>query len=201
MTKDEFIKEIGPQAVQHMHESGILASVTIAQAALESGWGKHAPGNMLFGIKKGSSWKGKTQTLWTTEYINGTPHKVQAVFRAYDSWIESIRDHGELFKLARYKKVVGEKDYMKACKALKDAGYATDPEYDKLLITLIQQNKLYEWDRQESPTLRKDHANIVVEEFLRQNYKNSKSDTYKKHLLNLANALRKASGQSEYKTL
>lgn len=201
MTKEEFIKTIGPQAVQHMHESKILASVTIAQAALESGWGKHAPGNMLFGIKKGSKWTGKTQTLWTTEYINGTAHKVKATFRAYDSWLESIRDHAELFKLDRYKKLIGEKDYMQACRCLKSAGYATDPEYDQLLIKLIQQNKLYEWDREEDPMLRKDHANIIVEEFLRPNYKNSKSDTYKKHLLNLANAVRNASGQDQYKAL
>ncbi|CAM2913326.1 glycoside hydrolase family 73 protein [Erysipelothrix tonsillarum] len=181
MNKAEFIAKIGPAAQTCMRECNILASLIIAQAALESGWGKHAPGNMLFGVKATKSWTGKTQQLTTTEYINGIPHRVKATFRAYDSWLDSLRDHSKVLLQPRYKAVVGEKDYKKACRAVKAAKYATDPEYAEKLIATIEANKLYEWDKvEEEPTLRKDHANIVVEEFLRTNYKKQQRPSIQK---------------------
>ncbi|NBL19152.1 lysin, partial [Streptococcus equi] len=68
-------------------------------------------------------------------------------FRAYDSWDESILDHGQfLVDNPRYKSVIGETDYKKACHAIKAAGYATASDYAELLIQLIEQNDLQKWD-------------------------------------------------------
>ncbi|HEK9190247.1 TPA: CHAP domain-containing protein, partial [Streptococcus equi subsp. equi] len=70
-------------------------------------------------------------------------------FRAYDSWDESIHDHGQfLVDNPRYKSVVGETDYKKACHAIKAAGYATASDYAELLIQLIEDNDLQEWDEE-----------------------------------------------------
>lgn len=68
-------------------------------------------------------------------------------FRAYDSWEESVTDHSAFLKAnKRYKEVIGETDYKKACNAIKAAGYATDPEYANKLIEIIEQYKLTEFD-------------------------------------------------------
>lgn len=68
-------------------------------------------------------------------------------FRAYDSWTDSIVDHGKFLNdNPRYKAVIGETDYKKACHAIKEAGYATASGYAELLIQLIEENGLQEWD-------------------------------------------------------
>ena len=66
-----FVNEVAPGAMETYRQYGILPSITIAQAILESGWGKHRIGNNIFGIKAGSDWQGKTVTKQTTEYKNG----------------------------------------------------------------------------------------------------------------------------------
>ncbi|HEQ9121861.1 mannosyl-glycoendo-beta-N-acetylglucosaminidase family protein [Streptococcus pyogenes] len=126
----------------------ILPSLTAAQAILESGWGKHAPHNALFGIKADSSWTGKSfDTKTQEEYQSGVIADIVDRFRAYDSWDESIADHGQfLVDNPRYKAVVGETDYKKACHAIKDAGYATASGYAELLIQIIKENGLQFWD-------------------------------------------------------
>ncbi|VHN01341.1 mannosyl-glycoendo-beta-N-acetylglucosaminidase family protein [Streptococcus pyogenes] len=74
----------------------ILPSLTAAQAILESGWGKHAPHNALFGIKADSSWTGKSfDTKTQEEYQAGVVTDIVDRFRAYDSWTDSIIDHGK----------------------------------------------------------------------------------------------------------
>lgn len=126
----------------------ILPSLTAAQAILESGWGKYAPHNALFGIKADSSWTGKSfNTKTQEEYQPGVVTDIVDRFRAYDSWDESILDHGQfLVDNPRYKAVVGEIDYKKACHAIKAAGYATASGYAELLIQLIEENNLQFWD-------------------------------------------------------
>ncbi|HER4572564.1 TPA: glucosaminidase domain-containing protein, partial [Streptococcus pyogenes NGAS641] len=98
----------------------ILPSLTAAQAILESGWGKHAPHNALFGIKADSSWTGKSfDTKTQEEYQPGVVTDIVDRFRAYGSWDESILDHGKFLNdNPRYKAVVGETDYKKACHAI-----------------------------------------------------------------------------------
>jgi len=153
MTQEQknFIDKIGKYAAADMQKSGVLASLTIAQAILESGWGKSGltvKGNALFGIKATAAWKGKVYNGLTQECFDGVSMTaVSASFRAYDSWVDSIADHSALLTgAARYKAVIGERDYKKACAAIKAAGYATDPAYSQKLIALIEQNDLARFD-------------------------------------------------------
>ena len=93
--------------------------------------------------------KGKVYCKDTKECYDGVnlvAVKSEA-FRAYDSWEESVTDHSAFLKAnKRYKEVIGETDYKKACNAIKAAGYATDPEYANKLIEIIEQYKLTEFD-------------------------------------------------------
>lgn len=146
----------------------ILPSLTAAQAILESGWGKHAPHNALFGIKADSSWTGKSFDGKTQEeYQPGVVTDIVDRFRAYNSWNESILDHGKFLNdNPRYKAVIGETDYKKACHAIKDAGYATASGYAELLIQLIEENDLQEWDAETLKTNKEETmttANEIVQ--------------------------------------
>lgn len=147
-----FIKKVGALASANMKKSGVLASLTTAQAILEAAWGKSelaTGGNALFGIKATKTWKGKVYCKDTKECYDGVNLVTvsNATFRAYDSWEESITDHSAFLKAnKRYKAVIGETDYKKACEAIKAAGYATDPEYAEKLIKLIEGYDLTELD-------------------------------------------------------
>lgn len=147
-----FIKKVGALASADMKKSGVLASLTVAQAILESAWGKSelaTVGNALFGIKATKSWKGKVYCKDTKECYDGVNlvDVKNAAFRAYDSWEESVEDHSAFLKAnKRYKEVIGETDYKKACEAIKAAGYATDPDYVEKLVKLIEDYELTEFD-------------------------------------------------------
>ena len=98
-----FIALVGKQA---QLDGDILPSLTIAQAILESGWGKSnlaQKANALFGIKAGSEWKGPCVDIKTHEHIDAQRVGITAAFRAYDAWEESIADHGKLLRASRYK--------------------------------------------------------------------------------------------------
>ena len=153
MTQNEFIEAIGQAAQVDMKRTGILASLTVAQACLESTWGKSGlaiKGKNLFGIKgKGPA---GSITMPTYEWERGQKIKINAEFRKYNTWAESIADHSALFlRLPRYKNLIGEKDYKRACQKVQQDGYATDPDYTKKLIRLIEKYKLYRFD-QASPS-------------------------------------------------
>ncbi|MGG4346430.1 glucosaminidase domain-containing protein [Paenibacillus lautus] len=171
MTKTEFIKKIGAYAVSDMAQTKIPASLTIAQAALESAWGISGltiKGNNLFGIKgKGPA---GSCTMQTTEYKNGKPIKVDAAFRAYNNWGESIADHTKLilggvsWDRDKYKKVIGV-DGKTAAREIQKAGYATDPKYADKLIALMDEFNLYQYDVVKgAPNVDKnsDKVNVIV---------------------------------------
>jgi flagellum-specific peptidoglycan hydrolase FlgJ len=146
--KAKFISEVLPGALDGYEKYNILPSLTIAQAILESDWGQRHVGNNLFGIKATSSWRGSRVKSFTTEYINGNPRRVEAYFRAYDSFTDSIKDHNELLGLSkRYEIVRQAEDYKEASYAVWRAGYATDPKYPEKLIKIIEEYKLMEYDR------------------------------------------------------
>lgn len=152
-----FIERVGKLAAADMQKSGVLASLTIAQAILESGWGKSGltvKANALFGIKAGSSWKGRVYSTKTQECYDGVNFTtVTALFRAYGSWAESVADHSALLTgAARYKAIIGEQDYKTACRAIKAAGYATDPQYADKLIQIIESYNLTAYDGAGSAT-------------------------------------------------
>ncbi|MED4369795.1 phage tail spike protein, partial [Bacillus licheniformis] len=125
-----------------------------AQACLESGWGTSElaqKAKNLFGIK--GTYNGQYVLMWTTEYDkSGNATRVQAKFRKYPSWYESIQDLAKLYINGtswdpnHYKAVVGEKDYKKATAVLIKAGYASDPNYATKLNNLIQTYKLTQYD-------------------------------------------------------
>lgn len=150
-TRKQFIEIIGPLAQSDSKSSKVLASLTIAQAILESDNGNSTltrEANALFGIKA-TGWKGRVWTGKTLEYYNpNKPVTINAGFRAYSSWSESIEDHSNLLNTSRYKKLIGEKDYKRACKIIAECGYATDPLYSQKLISLIETNKLYLFDEE-----------------------------------------------------
>lgn len=149
MDRNEFIRVIGEMAKKDMANSGILASLTIAQACLESNFGQSslakAPNYNLFGIK--GSYDGQSVTMKTWEYINGKNVTINANFRKYPSWQQSINDHSGLFnRLDRYKNLRGNTDYRDVCKKVREDGYATDPAYTNKLINLIETYNLTQYD-------------------------------------------------------
>ena len=147
-TDKTFLATLKPFVLQDMQTSGILASLTAAQAFIESNKGNSGltvKCNNLFGIK--GKYNGQSGKFLTTEYYNGVKQRVYADFRKYPSWQESIADHSSLFnRLERYKNLRGEKNYVTACINVKNDGYATSPTYTKTLIDCIEKYKLYEWD-------------------------------------------------------
>jgi len=153
MSRETFIKEIAAAAQSVGEKYNVLPSVIIAQACLESANGESGlakKGHNLFGVK--GSYKGQSIEMDTREYIKGKWLTVKAKFKKYPSWKESITDLCELYKNGvswdrnHYKAVIGEKDYKKACQAIQKAGYATDPNYAKKLISIIEEEKLTKYD-------------------------------------------------------
>lgn len=147
----DFIDSIKDGAIKMQKQFGICASLTIAQAILESNWGKSAPGNNLFGIKWTNGCGYRSQSLSTKEFMNGTWQTIQAAFRAYNSLEDSIYDHAKfLVQNKRYSNLIGVKDYKKACKLIQQDGYATAPNYADQLIKIIEENKLYKYDMEDN---------------------------------------------------
>lgn len=127
----------------------ILPSVVLAQAILESSWGtsdKTLKANNLFGIKANSDWSGPTVTLPTKEHVNGKWINIDAKWRKYSRWSDSLMDHAAFLSKPRYKAIIGNTDYKSVCQELQMAGYATDPTYANKLISVIESNNLTKYD-------------------------------------------------------
>jgi flagellar protein FlgJ len=150
-----FVSQHSAAAERVAQATGIPSSFMIGQAGHETGWGRseirNADGSTshnLFGIKAGPGWTGKVATITTTEYVDGAPRKVQANFRAYDSYEASFRDYarliGESPRYAQAKAVaagagggaVNGAAHTYASE-LQQAGYATDPAYAAKLSRAI----------------------------------------------------------------
>ncbi|WP_321434145.1 glycoside hydrolase family 73 protein [Trichococcus flocculiformis] len=149
----DFIADIAPAAQQMQANYGVHASISIAQAILESDWGESdlsAVYNNLYGMKGDNP--ENTVRLMTSEYYNGEWVTIQANFRVYGSWAESVQDHALLFVNGttwdpdQYAPVLQAATYQEAAQALQDCGYATDPDYAEKLIAVIEQHALYEYD-------------------------------------------------------
>jgi flagellar protein FlgJ len=143
MTPEEFIAAVSPAARASMVTTKIPASFTIADAADESGWGVHAPGMNLFGVKADPSWHGPVTTRRTREIIHGLPVIITATFRAYSDWLGSIHDHA-LFLLGnpRYRPAFAYTTGALFAQAVAAAGYATDTDYAAKIIAIIKQHHL-----------------------------------------------------------
>lgn len=152
MERNKFIEDVAALAAPL--SLSIPLSVTIAQAALESGWGESGltkTAKALFGIKADKAWSGKVYNALTKEVVNGQTIAITAGFRAYGSWAESIIDHDDfLRKNARYEKVLSAPSAYAACDELQAAGYATDPNYAHKLQQIISQYGLLSYDKAEN---------------------------------------------------
>ena len=154
-TRLQFIRKIAPMAQQDQKDFGILSSITIAQACLESDFGRSQLSSKyfnLFGIKSYND-NLPSITLPTTEYENNKKITVNASFRSYENYQQSITDHSKLFITGvdwnrdLYKPVVESTDYASATKALVSSGYATDPSYARSLNSLIEKYNIDHYDR------------------------------------------------------
>ncbi|MDN3671689.1 glucosaminidase domain-containing protein [Flavobacterium branchiarum] len=166
MKKQDFVNKFYPSAKASQNKTGIPALANLAQAAVESAWGEVCPGNMLFGVKDTDGINGNEQLLVTTEYsksantkfpniISVTPvvrngqkwfkYKIKDYFRKYNTLEDCFTDHAQFFiKNKRYAKalLVKHNTYLFIDEIAK-AGYATDPNYAKLLRGIAKDLEKY----------------------------------------------------------
>lgn len=151
--KKAFIKRLVPTAQTMQKQYGVLTSITLAQAILESDWGTSTLAkdyHNLFGIK--GTDPATTKVLRTKEYVNDKWITVDGRFRVYSDDAASIRDHALLFvngtdwNPQQYATVRAAKDYKTFASALQTDGYATDPDYPQKLIHLIEAWNLTQYD-------------------------------------------------------
>lgn len=165
-TPTEFITRYRLDALQTQAATGVPARLTLAQAGLESAYGKSAPGFNFFGVKAGSSWPGETQKLLTWECgKTGDPKKdgirdeivkilppgagpcgklysyrVYGKFRKYKTAAEGFEDHGNFLRVnKRYRKAFDYTgDPVQFAREIARAGYATAPNYEQVLTSVVQ---------------------------------------------------------------
>ncbi|WP_409420505.1 flagellar assembly peptidoglycan hydrolase FlgJ [Pseudaeromonas sp. ZJS20] len=156
----EFVRQLLPVARQVAAKVGLSPEALVAQAALETGWGKHVmPGadgessRNLFGIKAGSRWQGLQTQVRSLEYEDGKPVMRMSQFRSYNSYAQSMKDYVELIgRHPRYEKARAvAQDPEAYFEALQDAGYATDPHYARKLKQVLR-SEAFDQARQEMET-------------------------------------------------
>ena len=139
--REQFISELLPHANEAARELGVDPRALIAQAALETGWGRSQPGgdsHNLFGIKAGANWNGASVRANTQEFGAGVASRIDASFRAYGSPRESVEDYVRLIRdNPRYASAMNTgSDVQAFASALQRGGYATDPDYARKLAAV-----------------------------------------------------------------
>jgi len=156
-TKNDYFEKYAPLAVREMKRTGIPASITLAQGSLESNNGNSelaTQGNNHFGIKCHD---------WNGEKMYKDDDAKNECFRVYKKAEDSFDDHSDFLKTRqRYASLfkLNQYDYKGWAQGLKDAGYATNPQYPQLLIKLIEDNKLYEYDNEGVLAKGKHHRKV-----------------------------------------
>lgn len=145
MTVKDFINAYVSHANRVAELYNVPSLVTLAQAAWESGWGSHAPAYNFFGMTAGDNWTGDVQYLTTTEYRNGQRVKVKRAFRAYPNPLIAFSDYA--------KNIASKTNYQAAFNFIHDpeqffkkvfeGGYATDPNYEKNVLLVMNMIKKY----------------------------------------------------------
>jgi flagellar protein FlgJ len=142
-----FLESILPAATKAAQALGVSPRSILAQAALETGWGRSMPLDAqgrpslnLFGIKATPSWRGATAASETTEFFGGQATRQVERFRAYDSFEASVADHARLLSSSsRYAGALNSGDDTHTyAKALQTGGYATDPHYARKLVAVAE---------------------------------------------------------------
>ncbi|WP_148253889.1 flagellar assembly peptidoglycan hydrolase FlgJ [Aidingimonas lacisalsi] len=162
--KQAFLNELEAPARAASDKTGVPAEVILAQAALETGWGRREipradGGNShnLFGIKAGSQWQGKTTDIATTEYVDGEARSVRDRFRVYDDFESAFTDYARLIgDNPRYADVLTASSPEAAARELQSAGYATDPAYADKLIAVMEGMRAERGDDALPATARRD---------------------------------------------
>jgi len=158
MSHEEYIKRYKSIAIEEMHDYGVPASITLAQGLLESGSGNSKLAQEAknhFGIKCHVGWKGDGF------YMDDDTEN--ECFRVYDTPEESYRDHSAFLRnRGRYSFLFEYKitDYKKWAHGLKKAGYATNPKYPTLLISLIERYSLHEYDKETRKISNNSHVKL-----------------------------------------
>lgn len=155
MSKQDFFEFAKKNALKEYLRTDMAASITAAQAILETGWGQSVPvdkydgkfSNNLFGIK-GSSSNGSV-TITTSEVYNNVKYTIDDKFRAYKDPYESFKDHTDfLLRKERYQPFRNVMfDAVRGSFAIRRSGYATDPSYSYKLIEIINKNNLLDLDK------------------------------------------------------
>jgi flagellar protein FlgJ len=150
-TPQGFVETLLPAARKAAAALGIAPEALLAQAALETGWGRHVmsradgvSSHNLFGIKADEGWSGRRVRVSTLEYRDGVPVRTRADFRAYDSWEDSFRDYVDFVRRnPRYSAAVKAVDRPEQYfERLQQAGYATDPAYAEKIKRILRDSPL-----------------------------------------------------------
>ncbi|WP_223461306.1 MULTISPECIES: flagellar assembly peptidoglycan hydrolase FlgJ [unclassified Pseudomonas] len=150
---DQFVNTMLPMAREAAARIGVDPRYLVAQAALETGWGKSvmrqqdgSSSHNLFGIKAGTSWQGNSARAITSEFRDGQMVKETAEFRSYDSYKDSFHDLVTLLQTNnRYQDVVKSADNPEQfVRELQKAGYATDPDYASKISQIARQMTSYQ---------------------------------------------------------
>jgi len=149
----EFVATMLPMAQAAAEKIGVDPRYLVAQAALETGWGKSIirtrdgdSSHNLFGIKSHGSWEGESARVLTTEYKGGKAVKEAASFRAYDSYAQSFDDYVSFLQNnGRYEKALNSTENPERfVKELQQAGYATDPNYARKISQIARKMQTYQ---------------------------------------------------------
>lgn len=144
--RQAFVEDLAPAAAAAADKLGVAPRAILAQAALESGWGKHvirmpdgSSSHNYFGIKAGKNWSGQTVKVPTTEYVGGRAVTVNASFRAYPDAKSAFRDYVEFIgNNPRYQKALEHgANAGQYARQLEAAGYATDPNYANKIMAIL----------------------------------------------------------------
>lgn len=151
MDKEAFIQKVAEKVSKYAYLYGIVVhSPIIAQAILESGWGKSGLASKYhnyFGLKCGSSWKGKSVNMTTKEeYKVGTLTNIRDNFRVFEDFDDGIRGYFEFINTSRYANLKGVKNPEEYVRRLKADGYATSSKYVDNIMRVIRDNKLTRFD-------------------------------------------------------
>ena len=151
MDKETFIQKVAEKVSKYAPLYGIsVHSPIIAQAIIESGWGKSGLASKYhnyFGLKCGSSWKGKSVNMTTKEeYKVGTMTNIRDNFRVFDDFDDGIRGYFEFINTSRYANLKGVKSPEEYCRRIKADGYATSSKYVDNIMRVIRDNKLTRFD-------------------------------------------------------
>ena len=154
MNNNEFIEQIATYVKKYAYLYGIeVHSPIIAQAILESGWGKSSLASKYhnyFGLKCGGAWKGKSVNMATKEEFKvGTLTNIRDNFRVFDSMEDGVKGYFDFINYSRYANLRGVKDPEEYCRRIKADGYATSSAYVTNLMSVIRVNNLTRFDTDE----------------------------------------------------